>query len=255
MQTKTGVLLILTIIIGVGAFLYPFFTITTPQASFGMAHSGDAPLILMVLLALCLGVVVAELETGQVNSKTIAILGILVAVNSVLRFIPGPAGFSAIFFLPILCGYVYGSVFGFLLGALSILVSALLGAGTGPWLPYQMFATGWMGMSASLLRFLKRYPRAEVPALAIWGFGWGFLFGAIMNLWFWPYLLAPGNMYWSPGAGFLEALTRYGIFYLATSVWWDAGRAVGNFILILALGRPVMTVLRRFQRRFQFVVL
>jgi len=76
-----------------------------------------------------------------------------------------------------------------------------------------------------------------------------------MNLWFWPYLLAPGDMYWNPGLSLVESLARYGLFYVTTSLWWDAGRAMGNLILILALGRPIMAVLRRFQKRFRFVAL
>jgi len=170
MFTRSSILLLLTTLIGIGAFLYPFFAASPSQGSFSMAHSNDAPLILLVLLLLCMGVVVTELEAGQANSRVIAVLGILVAINAVLRFIPGPAGFSAVFLLPILCGYTYGGVFGFLLGALSILVSALLGAGVGPWLPYQMLATGWMGMSASALGFARRFPRLEVLLLALWGF-------------------------------------------------------------------------------------
>jgi energy-coupling factor transport system substrate-specific component len=45
---------------------------------------------------------------------------------------------------------------------------------------------------------------------------------------------------------------RYGLFYLTTSLWWDAGRAVGNLLLLLLLGAPVLRLLRRFQQRFQF---
>ena len=48
----------------------------------------------------------------------------------------------------ILGGYVFGARFGFLFGAFALLVSALITGGVGPWLPYQMFAAGWMGLSA-----------------------------------------------------------------------------------------------------------
>ena len=92
----------------------------------------------------------------------VAALGVLTAVNAVLRAVPGPAGFSAMFALPILAGYCYGPTFGYLLGALSLAVSALLGAGVGPWLPYQMFTIGWVGLTSAWL------PRASTRAPARW---------------------------------------------------------------------------------------
>jgi len=36
-------------------------------------------------------------------------------------------------------------------------------------------------------------------------------------------------------------------------LWWDAGRAGGNLLLILLLGAPVLRLLRRFQQRFYFI--
>ena len=81
-------------------------------------------------------------------------------MNSTLRFaeaaIPGPGGFSPIFLLIVLGGYVYGARFGFLLGALTILVSGMLTGGVGPWMPYQMFVAGWTGMAAPLCRPMVR---------------------------------------------------------------------------------------------------
>ena len=45
-----------------------------------------------------------------------SVLGVLTAANAVLRGVPGPAGFTLVLLLPILCGYAYGPTFGFLLG-------------------------------------------------------------------------------------------------------------------------------------------
>ena len=98
-----------------------------------------------------------------------ALLGILTALSAVLRALPGPAGFNAIFLLPILAGYCYGPTFGFLLGALSLLVSALIGGGVGPWLPYQMLATGWVGLLSGWLPELHGHRRLEPVMLAVWG--------------------------------------------------------------------------------------
>jgi energy-coupling factor transport system substrate-specific component len=253
-KSLSTIILALATLIGIWTFAYPFF-FPQPQGHFGItAHSNDVPLKFLALLVLCLVVIIANLETRQMNSKMVAVLGILTAINSVLRLVPGPAGFSAIFFLPILCGYTYGADFGFLLGALSLLVSAVVTGGLGPWLPYQMFSAGWMGMASAWLPDLRRWGRGEVVLLAAWGALLGLIFGAIMNIWFWPYVLGAGQeMYWQPGLRVWETLGRYAVFYVVTSLPWDVGRAVGNFLLVLLLGAPVLRMLRRFQQRFYFV--
>jgi energy-coupling factor transport system substrate-specific component len=249
-------ILALATLVGLWTFVYPFF-FPQAQGSFGaMAHSEDAPLAFLVLLGLCLAIIIANLETRQMNSKMVAILGILTAINAVLRPVPGPVGFAAIFILPILCGYTYGADFGFLLGALSLLISAIVTGGIGPWLPYQMFAAGWMGMASAWLPDLRRFGRGEVIILALWGSVLGLIFGAIMNIWFWPYVMdsQQTEMHWQPGLRVWETLGRYALFYLVTSLSWDLGRAGGNFLLILLFGAPILRLLRRFQSRFQFTV-
>jgi len=247
----------LATLIGIAAFAYPFFSSPATGRPMAMAHTQDAPLIMLILTLLCVVVVVANLTSRQMSARTIAVLSVLSAVNAVLRAIPGPAGFSAIFFLLGLCGYVYGSTFGFLMGALSLLVSALIGGGVGPWLPYQMFASGWMGLTSGWLPDLRQWKLGELFMLAGWTALWGLIFGAIMNLWFWPYIFAgqvtPGQN-WEAGLHLSEGLKRYAAFYLATSLWWDAWRAAGNAGLILFLGTPLLKVLRRFERVLGFVI-
>ncbi|MGI6368371.1 MAG: ECF transporter S component [Anaerolineae bacterium] len=252
----THLILLLATLVGLLAFLYPFFAGVVPQA--GTLPSGahpQSPLLALTVILLCLAAILATLATGAMNARMVAILGVLTAANAVLRAVPGPAGFAAVFTLPVLCGYAYGATFGFLLGALSLLASAMIGGGIGPWLPYQMMALGWVGMTSGWLPRMDRYPRLEALVLALWSLLWGFGFGAVMNIWFWPYIMQPQQsaMYWSPGAGLLETLKRYGVFYVTTSLWWDAARAIGNGLLTWLMAVPVLRLLRRFQRRFFFV--
>lgn len=252
-----GAIVALASLLGLASFLYPFFApptgdgAATPSA---MAHAQDAPLIFVVLVILCLGAVLSSLSSGVMNSKLIAVLGILTAANAVLRGIPGPGGLSLVFLLPILCGYAYGPTFGFLLGVFSLGVSAFLGFGVGPWLPYQMFSAGWVGLLSGWLPRFEARPRLEALFLASWGLVLGLLFGVLMNVWFWPFIATTGQseMYWIPGLALGETLKRYGLFYLVTSLWWDLTRAAGNFLLLLLLAAPVLRLLRRFERRFHF---
>jgi energy-coupling factor transport system substrate-specific component len=253
-----GAILAVVSLVGVAAFAYPFFQPRTLASTTvgATAHAQDAPLIFVALVVLSLGTVIGNMVggTGGLNTKMIAVLGVLTAINAVLRAVPGPSGFSAMYTLPILTGYCFGSTFGFLLGALSLAVSALLGAGIGPWLPYQMYALGWIGLLSSWLPDLHRHPRAEVAVLAVWGLVSGMVFGLVMNIWFWPFVFdaTQSSLYWEPGIGPWQTLTRYLAFYAVTSSWWDLGRAAGNAVLIALFGRPILRLLRRFGRRFTF---
>jgi energy-coupling factor transport system substrate-specific component len=254
---------------GVLVLLYPFFLPSSSQpAGFGSIWAGQMPLMMTFLLGLCLLVLLFEAQGPMVNTKLIALLGILVAVNSALRFIetaiPGPGGFTPIFFLIIFVGYVFGGRVGFLMGALTLLVSALVTGGVGPWLPAQMFTAGWVGMSTPILRpiiqalaknqdaSVRKGLTTEVVLLSLYGLAWGFLYGAIMNLWQWPFILGPQSQSFSSGLGFLTTVQHYLAFYLVTSLVWDIAAAIGNVVLILAFGAPTLRALRRFKQRFEF---
>lgn len=267
---------VLTTLLGIAAFLYPFWQPTIAQSSaVNQTRADGSVLLLSLLVLLCFAVLLLEVQSKAVNTKTIALLGILVAINVTLRFIetaiPGPGGFSPVFVLIILTGYVYGGGFGFLMGALTIFTSALVTGGVGPWLPYQMYTAGWVGLSTQLCRvgipWLGRlgWPNAqraaqsqqnkqrlEILCLAIFGALWGLLYGVIINLWFWPFATGDPAQYWQPGIGVSGIVTRYAAFYMVTSLGWDLLRAVGNSLLIVLLGVPVLNGLRRFHDRFEF---
>ena len=259
-----GAILALVSLIGIAGFLYPFFQPpdATAQTYGTSAHSQDALLVFVVIIVFSLTAVLSNMVSsrGGLNAKMVAVLGILTAVNAVLRALPGPAGFSAMFALPIVAGYCYGATFGYLLGALSLAVSAVLGAGIGPWLPYQMFTVGWVGLTSAWLsnarrfRAVRDHPMLEVSLLAAWGLLWGVAYGFVMNIWFWPYVFssAQAGVYWQHGIGPLEAFKRYLAFYALTSSWWDVGRAAGNALILVLLGAPLLRLLRRFGKRFTF---
>ena len=77
---------------GVAAFLYPFFLPAAQAANPDMAHSGDAPLAFFALLGLTLVATLAAVEARGFDAKTVALLGVLVAMNAALRIVPAPAG-------------------------------------------------------------------------------------------------------------------------------------------------------------------
>jgi energy-coupling factor transport system substrate-specific component len=255
------IIYVLVSVIGLAAFLYPFWLPTMqPTAAFGMAHAADAPLMTTLLVGMCVVVLLLEVQGQALSAKLIALLGVLVAINSLLRFVevslPGPGGFTPIFLLIILGGYVFGARFGFLMGTLTLLLSGFITGGIGPWLPYQMFAAGWLGLSAGWLGQLigQRYPphSAAFERIILISFGviWGFIYSVIMNLWFWPFASGPTDQYWTPGISVAETVRRYAVFYMVTSAWWDVWAALGNAVLIGLFGLPILRALRRFQQRF-----
>ncbi len=262
-RALTGTFLAVSALIGLIALLYPLVAPTLVNAvNHGETFdngpgSSSYALMTMALIGISLVALLLEVQGQTANAKIIAALGVLVAITSVLRFIetavPGIGGFSPIFVPIILAGYVFGARFGFLMGTLSILTSALLTAGVGPWLPYQMFVTGWVGVTAGLLP----HPKSDAQKIAIlagFSFIWGFLYGAILNLYFWPYVASEALLGISEAGGLADTLTSYGAFYMTTSFVWDLARSIGNIVLILAVGVPVIRALTRFRDRFQFEI-
>jgi energy-coupling factor transport system substrate-specific component len=257
----SGVIYGLTAGIGLLALLHPFIRAAI-QPEQGAATVVNTPLMMTVLVTLCFLALLFEVQGQTVSAKIIALLGVLVAINSVLRFvevsIPGPGGFTPVFFLIILTGYVYGARLGFLMGALTLLVSALITGGIGPWLPGQMFTAGWMGLlaplAALLLRLLRGQPgsRRELWLLAAFAGLGGLFFGVVINLWFWPYMVGPADQYWQAGVGLAETVQRYAVYYVATSLLWDLFAVGGNVLLVLVFGAATLRALRRFQQRFDF---
>jgi energy-coupling factor transport system substrate-specific component len=237
--------LLASVLVGALAFLWPLW-----------GGSADSLLLLALCSAVTLFVTLGGLQSHELNSKGLALLAVLTALNASLRLLPSFAGASPIFFLLIVTGFVFGTSFGFLFGALTMFVSAIITGGVGPWLPYQMLVAAWVGMSAGwlggLLRRYEAHNAATLALLALFGAIWGLLYGALTDLQSWVAALdfsaLPGDF-----SARLAALWQDFIgFYLLTSLAWDGWRAVLNVILILTLGGATLKTLYRFRRRFYF---
>ncbi len=242
--------------VGVAAYLYPFILSDARPTGHATPRTDDAPLVFALVLSLALLLFVIELTREGMNAKTVSLLAVVTVAAAALRIPTLPAGATAFFVFIIIGGYVFGARLGFLLGAGALFVSAFAVGGFGPWLPFQMFASGWIGMTAGWLGTLLQRPlrarrRLELVVLAAFAGAWGFLFGAIANLWFWPYVAQGESISWQPGLGLGETVRHYWSFYILTSAGWDSLRALGNVVLVLAVGRPTLDLLVRFRDRFQ----
>ena len=246
---RTALALAISGVAGALAFAWPL--VLRPGG--GLENGVEAPLVLAGVVLAVIAVVLMALSEGGIEVKALAVLGLLTAVGAVLRPLSaGTAGVELIFVVIVLGGRALGPGFGFALGSTTVLASALLTGGVGPWMPFQMLAASWVGLGAGLLpRRLSR--RAEVGVLAAYGAVAALAYGVAMNLTFWPFQLGPGTgLSFVPGDPVLVNLHRFALFTAATSLGWDVGRAVTTAVGVLLLGRPVLALLGRTATRAAF---
>ena len=240
--------LVLLSVVGLALFIWPLFGLGLPQ---------DAAALAVALLAV-MGLVLVESGARRLDARGLALLAALAAIDSALRLalITGIGGFSGVYLMILCAGYVFGASYGFLVGAFSILVSAFVGGGVGPWLPYQVFAAGWVGVAAGVAgRHLGTMPRAaDIPLLAAVGAVMGFVFGALMDLSIWTPLQGAPGLSWSPGMPPGEVAAHFGRFYLVTSLAYDSVRSLGNVLMVVLLGPPILAALVRLRGRFSYEV-
>ena len=167
------------------------------------------------------------------SSKEIALIAMLGALSAALR-IPFAAipSLNPCTYLITCVGYVFGGIAGFMVGILTPLLSNFI-LTHGPWTIYQMFAWGLVGLSSSILGKFKvgRF------GLSFFGFIWGYIFGLIMNLWFWFFFIYPLTF---------ETL----LLVEVRSIWFDSIHAFGNLAFLWFFGLKTIGILERFKKRF-----
>ncbi len=250
LRLRSRVTLAVATVVGLMMFVWPLL-VRIPDG-----ERLQPPFVFLLLLPLVIVVVLAEFSEGGMDARVLALLGVLSAINAVLRALSaGVAGIELVFFLLILAGRVFGPGFGFALGCTSLFASALLTGGVGPWLPYQMLVSAWVGMGAGLLP--RRFTgRAEIALLVGYGIVAAYGFGILMNLSSWPFLLGvavPGeeqSLSFVAGDPVVENLRRFAVYTLLTSTGsWDTGRAITTSVALVVLGPAILHTLRRVSRR------
>jgi energy-coupling factor transport system substrate-specific component len=244
-------------LIGAALFVWPFV---------GTGLPAETPALAMTFGAIAM-LVAMEVGSRRLDSGRLALLAALAAVDAALRLtmVNGIGGFSPIFFLVLAAGYEFGPSYGFLVGAFALLVSALVTGGMGPWLPYETFAVGWVGASAGVTGQVVRRlrsartgwlpSRVDIAALVAVAIVTGFAYGALTDIYGWvAFYRGVDNIGWIPGLPAGEALARYGRYYVLTSVAWDSFRAVGDAIMVLAFGTPVLAALGRLRARLGYEI-
>lgn len=120
-------------------------------------------------------------ERRKPQARELVIISVLCAI--------GVAGRAAFFMLPqfkpvaavvIISGVAFGGEAGFLVGAVTMLVSNIL-FGQGPWSPWQMFAMGVIGFLAGVLFRKGLLRRSRLPLSIFGGLAAIVIYGGLMN--------------------------------------------------------------------------
>ncbi len=228
--------IILIILLGLGIYIAPFISL---KGSILDPNTGFLSWGLITTAFVCLSVLgfYLEFERAATGAKEIALVAMLGTISALSRLpFASLMNFQPCTFFIICAGYVFGPMAGFMTASLTALVSNMF-LGQGPWTAYQIFTWGLVGITAGWLRGLRLTGRREIIVLAVFGFIWGWLYGVIINLWFWAFFVQP-----------LTWVTY--LLTLLNAVIWDGSHAVANVLFVSVFGSRVIRTLERFQKRF-----
>jgi energy-coupling factor transport system substrate-specific component len=186
------------------------------------------------ILAVALLMFGMEKRAG-LGARQVSLIAMLAALCAAGRALTGVAllFLQPTMFLVEITGFVFGARVGFFVGAMTPLISNFF-VGQGPWTPWQMICWGLVGISGALIKGLL--PGAGNKTLIVLCFFWGYLYGAIMDIWQWSVFISP--------------LTLKSYFILwAAGFSFDTLRAVGNLLFCAALGSQTIKILRYFHKK------
>ncbi len=209
----------------------------------GIFYLDDRQYNIVALLVLleCMLPFVLIFEGRKPKARELVTIAVLCAI--------GIAGRSLFFMLPqfkpvlaltIIAGVAFGGEAGFLVGAVTMLLSNMLFS-QGPWTPWQMFSMGIIGFLAGVL-FRKGWLRRSRISLAVFGaFSAVIIYGGIMN----------------PAAAFmvsaqtvtLKTLTAYYISGLPM----DLVHGFGTALFIMLAAEPMLEKMDRIKVKYGLV--
>ena len=176
-------------------------------------------------------------EGRKPQARELVLIAVLVALNV--------AGRAAFFMLPefkpvvamtILAGVAFGGETGFLVGAMTMLVSNMLFS-QGPWTPWQMFAMGIIGWLAGVL-YRKGVLRRGRLSLCIFGvIASTIIYGGIMN--------PASALMWSHTINW-----KIIVSYYVTGVPVDLVRAIATFFFLWLGAEPMLEKLDRVKTKY-----
>ena len=227
-----------TIVASVAILLFIPLTIFT-----GIFYLGDRQYNIVALLVLleCMLPFILIFEGRKPKARELVTIAVLCAI--------GIAGRSLFFMLPqfkpvlaltIIAGVAFGGEAGFLVGAVTMLLSNMLFS-QGPWTPWQMFSMGIIGFLAGVL-FKKGFLRRSRVSLAVFGaFTSVIIYGGIMN----------------PAAAFLvssQTITLKTLMaYYISGLPMDLVHGFGTALFIMLAAEPMLEKMDRIKVKYGLV--
>lgn len=180
-------------------------------------------------------------EGRKPKARELVIIAVLCALSI--------AGRAAFFMLPqfkpvlamtIIAGVAFGGETGFLVGAVTMLVSNILFS-QGPWTPWQMFATGIIGFLAGVLYKKGLLRRTKASLCAFGALSAIVIYGGIMN---------PASvLIWGSETLNLKMILSYYI----TGFPMDCIQAAATVIFLLFIAEPMLEKLDRIKVKYGLV--
>ena len=147
-------------------YLIPFFIIPALiAAGVFLLHERRYALIALLMVLCALILFATGFERKRTGRRRMVLVSVLTALSVAGRFI--------------LSGVYLGGEAGFLVGALSAVISNFY-FGQGPWTPFQMFAWGLIGLIAG---YLSRPMQKSRGLLLLYGLIAGIAYSFIMDIW------------------------------------------------------------------------
>ena len=209
----------------------------------GVMYLGNQHYSITALLVLveCMLPFFLVFESRQPKARELVTISVLCAI--------GVAGRAAFFMLPqftpvmalvIISGVAFGGESGFLVGAVTMIVSNIMFS-QGPWTPWQMLSMGIIGFLAGVL-FRKGLLRRSRGSLAVFGaFAAVIIYGGIMN----P---AAALMYNSQSVNWDILLAYY-----ISGLPMDLIHAAATVIFLLIAAEPLLEKLDRIKVKYGLV--
>ena len=209
----------------------------------GIVYLGDRHynLVAITVLLECMLPFVLVFEGRKPKARELVTIAVLcaIAVASRSAFFMLPQ-FKPVLALTIIVGVAFGGETGFLVGAMTMLVSNILFA-QGPWTPWQMFSMGIIGFLAGIL-FKKGWLCRTQSSLAVFGaFSAVLIYGGIMNF-------AAAVMSSSASLSFPILLAYY-----VSGFPMDLIHACVTVIVILLISEPMLEKLDRIKIKYGMV--